>query len=56
VVTFPPNHEVAYFLTWDGKATDQGCTNPPWLAKGTYQMIGRVGTKISDPVPFAVIA
>lgn len=54
VVTFPPNHEVSYSLTWDGKSTAQGCENRPWLAKGSYQLYGRLGTKISEPVPFAV--
>jgi hypothetical protein len=54
IVTFPPNHEVSYWLTWDGKATAQGCANRPWLAKGTYQLFGRLDTKVSEPVPFAV--
>jgi hypothetical protein len=55
MVTFPPSHERSYSLTWDGKANAQGCTNQPWLGKGNYQLFARVGTKISDPVTFAVV-
>jgi hypothetical protein len=54
MTTFPPSHEVAYWVTWDGKSTGQGCDNRPWLAKGNYQLYGRLGTKISEPVAFAV--
>ncbi len=54
VVTFAPNFERAYYLTWDGKSTAAGCTNQPWIAAGTYQLVGRLGTKVSDPVTFTV--
>jgi hypothetical protein len=56
VVAFPAGHERSYSLTWDGKANAQGCANQPWLAKGTYQLVARVGTKISDPITFAITA
>jgi len=54
VVTFPPNHERSYWLVWDGKTTAHGCTNRPWLPKGSYQLFGRLGTKVSESVPFTV--
>jgi hypothetical protein len=56
VVTFPPNHEVSYNRTWDGKSTAQGCENRPWIDKGTYHLYGRLGTKISEPVTLTVTA
>lgn len=56
VVTFPPAHERSYSLTWDGKANAQGCANQSWLAKGTYQLVARVGSKVSEPVSFSIAA
>jgi hypothetical protein len=55
-VTFPPGHERSYWSMWDGKANARSCTNQPWLATGTYQLVGRLGTKISEPVTFTVTA
>jgi hypothetical protein len=54
VRTFPPNHEFSYWVIWEGKGTAQGCENQPWMAKGTYQLFGRLGTKVSEPVAFTV--
>jgi hypothetical protein len=54
VRTFPPSHEFSYWVIWDGKTTAQGCENQQWLAKGAYQIVGRLGTKVSDPVAFTV--
>jgi actin-like ATPase involved in cell morphogenesis len=54
--SFPPNHEVFFVLDWDGRVTAQGCDNRPPLAKGTYQLYGRVGTKVSNPTPLIVTA
>jgi hypothetical protein len=54
--TFPPNHEFSYWVIWEGKATAPGCVNQQWIAKGAYQLFGRLGTKISDPVTFTVTA
>jgi hypothetical protein len=54
LVTFPPNHEESYWVTWDGKANVRDCTAPPLVPAGTYRLLGRLGTKISDPVSFQV--
>lgn len=56
VVTFPPNHEVEYQVTWNGQATAQGCSNRQFVQKGTYQLYGRLGAKLSEPVTIAITA
>ena len=45
-----PNIELAFWVPWDGTATVNGCTGRPAPAAGKYQLIGRLGTKLSDPV------
>jgi hypothetical protein len=54
VLTFPPSHEVSYYVIWDGKSTAQGCTNRPVAPRGAYQVIGRLGTRVSNPVNLTV--
>jgi hypothetical protein len=53
---FPPNHEREYYLVWEGKSTAKGCTAPPLMQTGTYQLRGRLGNKISEPVTVTVTA
>lgn len=54
--TFPPNHERSYEVTWNGKSSTacSQATRPapagPAPEPGEYQIIGRVGTDLSDPV------
>jgi hypothetical protein len=54
VVSLPPNHEVAYYVIWDGKTTAKGCANRPFVARGAYQLVGRLGTRVSEPVTLTV--
>jgi hypothetical protein len=54
VLTFGAGHDAAYYVIWNGKSTDQGCANPPPPA-GTYQLVGRLGTRVSDPVNFTLV-
>ncbi|MET7396420.1 adhesin [Dactylosporangium sp. NPDC005572] len=48
--TLKPGIEVEYSNTWNGKATDNGCENREAPPAGKYQLIGRLDTKISEPV------
>lgn len=54
--SFPPNDEVSYYVTWDGRSTAQGCGNRQLIEPGTYQLLGRLGTKVSDPVSLVITA
>jgi hypothetical protein len=54
VLTFAPGREAAYYVMWDGKANTQGCANRQAPAAGTYQLVGRLGTRLSDPVNVAI--
>jgi hypothetical protein len=53
VRSFPPNFEREYLVTWNGRASTK-CTSAmpggPVPAAGAYQVLGRLGTKLSDPV------
>lgn len=53
VRTFPANHERSYRVLWNGKSSST-CTNKlpggDVPEAGEYQLIGRVGTDLSDPV------
>jgi hypothetical protein len=40
----------AFYVSWDGKATSGGCSGRQAPAAGKYQLVGRLGSKISDPV------
>lgn len=47
-----PGIEVSFSTTWNGKATNGagGCTNREPPAAGKYELVARLGTKISEPV------
>jgi hypothetical protein len=53
---FPPNLERSYEVTWNGHSssachpTQKRTPTGPLPAAGEYQLIGRVGTALSDPV------
>jgi hypothetical protein len=48
-VTMQPNIEHSYSVTWNGLASDAGCTSrkPPGIGK--YELFARLDTKISAP-------
>jgi hypothetical protein len=54
--TFAPGVEIEAYVVWNAKMTSQGCVNRPWAPPGTYQVVGRLGTKFSDPVPLEITA
>lgn len=45
-----PSIEVSFVNVWNGKATNNGCTNREPPPAGKYQLVGRLDTKISEPV------
>ncbi|GEM_PF-7095294 len=51
---FGPGVETEFPTVWDGRSTAAGCGNPPFLPPGDYQVIGRLGMKLSDPAPLKV--
>jgi hypothetical protein len=51
-----PNLELEYYQVWEGRSTAQGCTAQPLVKVGTYQLRGRLGNKISEPVPVTITA
>jgi hypothetical protein len=53
---FQPSHEREYYLLWEGRSTAQGCTAQPLMKVGTYQLRGRLGNKISEPVTVTITA
>ena len=60
VRTFPPNHERSYVARWNGKSSSI-CSSTvrhtpagPEPAAGDYQLIGRVGTDLSEPVTLKI--
>jgi hypothetical protein len=56
VRNFPPNHERSYNAIWNGESSTSCSTttkrtpNGPAPIPGEYQLIGRVGTDLSDPI------
>jgi hypothetical protein len=54
--TFGPGIEIEPYVVWNARATSSGCANRPWAAIGTYQIVGRLGSKLSDPVPLQITA
>jgi hypothetical protein len=54
--SFPPGHERSYDVFWNGKSSSSCATatkrtpNGPVPEAGDYQLFGRVGTDISEPV------
>lgn len=54
VATFGPGIEDAFHVAWDGSG-GSNCTNPDkLLPPGTYQLVAKLDTKVSDPVPFTI--
>ncbi|WP_432833977.1 hypothetical protein [Dactylosporangium sp. CA-092794] len=45
-----PGIEMSFETTWNGKATNTSCVNREVPPAGKYQLVGRLATKISDPV------
>jgi hypothetical protein len=56
VRNFPPNHERSYNAVWNGNRSSTCSTTAkrtptgPQPEPGEYQLFGRVGTDLSDPV------
>ncbi|MEU7865382.1 hypothetical protein [Dactylosporangium sp. NPDC049140] len=45
-----PGIEVSFNTVWTGKATNNGCANRETPPAGKYELVGRLGTKLSEPV------
>jgi hypothetical protein len=56
VRSFPPGHEREYYQVWEGKGTAQGCTGQQLLKPGLYQLRGRLGNKVSEPMSVTITA
>lgn len=54
VRTFGPGVEATFYVTWDGDQVGSGCANGPQAKPGTYQIVARLGTKLSSPVPLVI--
>ncbi len=60
VRSLPPNHERSYFAKWNGKSSSVCSASAkhtpagPAPEAGEYQLIGRVGTDLSDPVTLKI--
>ncbi|MER7459704.1 hypothetical protein [Micromonospora sp. NPDC126480] len=57
VQSFTPNFERSYQLTWNGKDASRcadGVAAGPVPPAGTYQVLARVGTKLSAPVRLTI--
>jgi len=51
--TFPPGIEDSFTIGWDG-TIGTACNNKTPATPGGYQVVGRLDSKTSDPVAFAV--
>lgn len=59
VEAFAPGAEREYSVTWNGRQSSKcsgGLAAGPAPAAGQYEIRGRLGTKISDPVTLAIVA
>jgi hypothetical protein len=54
VRTFKPGDVAEFYVVWNGKATNAGCTNQQPPPTGKYQLVGRLSTKLSDPSPLEI--
>jgi hypothetical protein len=54
VRTFKPGDVAQFYVVWNGKATNAGCTNQQPPPAGRYQLVGRLSTKLSDPSPLEI--
>lgn len=48
--TLQPNEKRTYWVTWESVTTAPNCGKPSSAVPGTYQVIGRIGSKWSAPV------
>jgi len=56
VTTLKPGEQRTYDMTWSGKTSTRGCTTTRTLVKrGNYQVLARLGTLVSPPMPFAIV-
>ena len=56
VRSFGPNIETPFKLAWDGDGDGPGCAKGNRLAPGGYQLVAKLGTKVSAPVGFTIKA
>ncbi|MGC9668172.1 hypothetical protein ACNTMW_16655 [Planosporangium sp. 12N6] len=50
VRTFGPGIETEFWQLWDGKASNAGCVDRKAPPAGRYELVGRLASKLSDPV------
>ena len=52
---FDPGVHVTYRLVWDGRSAGKGCRQArTMLPRGSYELVGRVGSKHARPYPFTL--
>jgi hypothetical protein len=51
--SFPPGIEDAFMIGWDG-TIGTACNNKTAAVAGSYLVVGKLDSKVSDPVPFTV--
>jgi hypothetical protein len=49
-----PGQEVQFFAVWNGTARSSDCASTTAAFSGSYQVFGRLGTKLSVPAPLAI--
>jgi hypothetical protein len=54
VRTFGPHIEASFQLGWDGYGNGPNCAKGPKLLDGSYQIVAKLDSKVSAPVPFTV--
>ena len=55
VRTLQPGEKLMYWLTWGGRTSSPGCkATRVKVGPGSYQLVGRLGTANSKPVPFTL--
>jgi hypothetical protein len=54
VSTFGPNIESTFQLGWDGSSDGPNCVKGAKLLDGSYQLVAKLDTKVSAPVPFTI--
>jgi hypothetical protein len=54
VRTFGPSIEAKFQLGWDGYGYGPGCAKGAKLIDGAYQVVAKLDTKVSAPVPFTI--
>ena len=47
--TLKPKIELSFSISWNGKATNNGCANREVPPAGKYELVGRLDTKLSAP-------